>query len=121
MVILLVEDDAQVRHFVWRALEGDGITVLIADHGEAALEVSRNHSGLVHLLLSDVHMPGMSGLELWKILAAERPDTKVLLMSGDLQRREQVVMAAIPFLQKPFTTKILRESITSLLGPIWSD
>jgi two-component system, cell cycle sensor histidine kinase and response regulator CckA len=103
MVILLVDDDVGVQFFVWSLLKAEGFTVLTAGDGIAALEASRNHSGAIDLLLSDVAMPRMDGLELRKTIAAERPGIKVLMMSGEASGKEQVSMSGLPFLQKPFT------------------
>jgi DNA-binding NtrC family response regulator len=118
MIILLAEDDVGLRFFVWRLLRADGFSVLTASDGIAALEVSRNHPGTIDLLLSDVEMPRMGGLELCKSIVAERPGTKVLVMSGDLRVREQASMNELPFIQKPFTVTALRDSLEALLGPI---
>lgn len=118
MVILCVDDDERVRLLLLKLLKADGLTVLSAEDGKSALEVSRNHTGPIDLLLSDVKMPGMNGLELCEIVAAERPDTKVLLMSGDLASREHIDMSGVPCLQKPFTVTSLWLSVESLLGRI---
>jgi CheY-like chemotaxis protein len=90
MVILLAEDDVGLQFFVWRLLRDDGFSVLAAGDGIAALEVSRNHPGAIDLLLSDVEMPRMGGLELARSIKAERPGIKVIMMSGVLSGREQV-------------------------------
>jgi DNA-binding NtrC family response regulator len=82
VVILLVDDEELVRGIVRTALTGAGFDVLDAENGRAALEMSRAHSGPIHLLLSDVHMPNMDGITLAKIVATERPGTRVLLMTG---------------------------------------
>ena len=118
MVILLVDDDIGVRFYIWKLLKADGFTILTAGDGKAALDASRNYSGSIDLLLSDVDMPGMDGLELWQNIEAERPGIKGLMMSGGLQGTEQVRMKGLPFLQKPFTASALRGSIRALLGPI---
>ena len=118
MMILVVEDDVHIQFFIWKLLSADRFTVLNAGDGIAALEVSRNFPGTIDLLLSDVEMPRMGGLELCKNIAAERPGIKVLVMSGDLRGREQASMNGLPFLQKPFTLTALRDSIEALLGPI---
>jgi two-component system cell cycle sensor histidine kinase/response regulator CckA len=118
MVVLLVEDDVHVQYFIWKLLKADGYTVLATSDGKAALEASRNYPGSIDLLLSDVEMPQMGGLELWKNITAERPGIKVLMMSGALEGREQVSMSGLPFLQKPFAETALRDSIQALLGPI---
>jgi|ERR1019366_3436853 DNA-binding response OmpR family regulator len=118
MVILLVEDDLGVQFYISRLLKADAFTVLTAGDGHAALEASRNYPGAIDLLISDVEMPRMGGLELCKDIMAERPEIKVLVMSGDLRRGEQASLNGLPFLQKPFTLTTLRDSIEALLGPI---
>jgi two-component system, cell cycle sensor histidine kinase and response regulator CckA len=118
MVILLVDDDVGVQFYIWKLLKADGFTVLTAGDGKAALEVSRNYPGSIDLLLSDVDMPQMDGLELWQNIAAERPGIKVLMMSGDLWARERASMSGLTFLQRPPTATALRNSIEALLGPI---
>jgi DNA-binding response OmpR family regulator len=118
MMILLVEDDMGVQFFVQKLLRADGFSVLTAGDGIAALEVSRKHPGAIDLVLSDVGMPRMGGLELCKTIAAERPGIKVLMMSGDASCKEQVSVSGLQFLQKPFTLTALRDSIEALLGPI---
>ena len=118
MVILLAEDEVWVQYFIWKLLKADGFTVLTGGNGAFALEASRNHPGPVDLLLTDMEMPRMGGLELAETIAAERPGTKVLIMSGDLSGREQASMNGLLFLQKPFTPTALRHSIEALLGPI---
>jgi DNA-binding NtrC family response regulator len=117
MVILLVDDNIGVQFYVWKLLKDAGFTVLTADGGRAALEASRNYPGAIDLLLSDVDMPRMDGLELYRHIAAQRPEIKVLLMSGDFLATVHVAMKGLPFLQKPFTRTALRKSIEALLGP----
>ena len=90
MVILLVDDNIGVQFYVWKLLKDAGFTVLTADGGRAALEASRNYPGAIDLLLSDVDMPRMDGLELYRHIAAQRPEIKVLLMSGDFLATVQV-------------------------------
>ena len=118
MVILLVEGDVGGQFYVWKLLKADGFTVLTAGDGKAALEASRNCPGSIDLLMSDVEMPGMGGLELCKNIAAERPGIKVLVMSGEPSCKGQASVNGLPFLQKPFTSTALRDSIEALLGPI---
>jgi CheY-like chemotaxis protein len=118
MVILLAEDDVQVQYSIWKLLKADGFTVLTAGNGVFALEACRNHPGSVDLLLTDLEMPRMSGLELCEKIRVERPGIKVLVMSGEPWSREQVSVNGWPFLQKPFTPTALRDAIAALLGPI---
>jgi DNA-binding NtrC family response regulator len=118
MVILVAEDDGGVQSFVGKLLRAAGFTVLTAGDGNAALEESRSYSGTIDLLLSDMDMPLMGGLQLCQNIVAERPGIKVLMMSGGLQGIEQVRMKGLPFLQKPFTASAMRGSIKTLLSPI---
>jgi CheY-like chemotaxis protein len=118
MVILCAEDDVWVQHIIWKLLTADGFKVLNACDGEAALEVSRQYRGSIDLLLADVEMPRMDGLELSANIAAERPQIKALLMSGYPDGRERASVSGLPFLQKPFTPAALRYSIGALLGPV---
>ena len=118
MVILLVDDDVGMQFSIWKLLKADGFTVLTAGDGKAALEASRNFPGTIDLLLSDMNMPGMGGLELCKIIAAERSEIKQLMMSGEVWGREQASMNGLAFLQKPFSVTALRNAIEALLGPI---
>jgi CheY-like chemotaxis protein len=116
MVILLVEDDISLQYLVWRLLTDDGVTVLLASSGPAALEVSRRHRGPIDVVLTDLEMPKMNGLELSRILVAERPGTQVLTMSGDSRWQESVASEGLPFLQKPFGLGALRAAVGALAG-----
>ncbi len=118
MVILLAENDVQIQYSIWKLLTADGFTVLNAGNGELALEASRGHPGPIKLLLTDIQMPRMNGLELCRNISRERPGIKVLVMSGDLRGREHAAVNGLPFLQKPFTLTALRDSIKALFGQI---
>jgi DNA-binding response OmpR family regulator len=117
-VILCAEGDVHVQYLIWKLLKADGFTVLTAGKSEFALEASRSYPGPIDLLLTDMEMPRMSGLELCRNIRAERPGIKVLMISDDLLEREQVFVNGLTFLQKPFTPTALRDSIEALLGPI---
>ena len=80
--ILLVEDDDRVRALVSNMLRKNGFTVLLASAGDQALEIAARHRGRIHLLLTDVLMPGLNGRMLSERLTATRPETRVLFMSG---------------------------------------
>jgi CheY-like chemotaxis protein len=81
--ILVVEDDEAVRSLVREVLDHNGYRVLEAEHGEAALEVWKQHGAEIDLLLTDMVMPGsVNGLELSQRLLAEQPDLKVIYTSG---------------------------------------
>ena len=116
--ILLVEDNAALRKLATHLLAPAGYTVLGAATGEEALRLVERHEAPVHLLLSDVVMPGMSGRELAEQLAQTRPGMKVLYMSGytsDTIVRHGVLEAQVPFLNKPFTGAALLQKVREVL------
>jgi len=116
--VLLVEDAAAVRAAVRQVLERQGYTVLEAPHGNAALALATAHDGPIHLLLTDVVMPGLSGRQVADQLKQLRPDTRVLYASGytdDAVVRHGVLEAGIAYLQKPFTTGSLARKVRETL------
>ncbi len=115
--ILLVEDDDQVRAVTSSLLQRSGYQVIEARNAGEALLQSEKHE-LIDLLLTDVVMPRMSGPELAKRLAANRPDLKVLCMSGytdDSVVRHGVLDATMAFLQKPITLASLTAKVREVL------
>jgi CheY-like chemotaxis protein len=116
--ILLVEDALRVRAVVREILEMNGYNVLEARHGVEALEISERHRGPIHLMVTDVVMPQMSGRELAQRLQPLRPDMKVLYMSGytdDAIVRHGVLGAGMAFLSKPFTPDALALKVLEVL------
>jgi GAF domain-containing protein len=116
--ILLVEDEDEVRELTREMLEAGGYTVIDAGSGAEALRVCRQHPDRVHLLLTDVVMPGMSGHELALQLATLRPDTKVVYMSGytdDALGHHGVLEPGVILLEKPFTPDSLLAAVRSAL------
>jgi len=113
--ILVAEDELQVRTFVRSMLRDSGYQVLVAVDGLDALEVARKHTGPIHLLLSDVEMPRMTGVELATQLQNERPETQVLLMSG-MTSGMLVLNEGWQFLPKPFMVHMLKVRVHHLLG-----
>jgi len=118
--VLVVEDEGAVRTVVCRILGRRGYTILEAESGPAALILCEQHQGKIDVLLTDVVMPKMSGRELAERLRPQRPEMKVLYMSGytdDTILRHGVLHADVAFLQKPITyetlTRKLREVIDS--------
>jgi PAS domain S-box-containing protein len=116
--ILVVEDEAAIRDAVRRGLERLGYRVLLASDGQEGLDVFRLHAGEVDLVLTDVVMPRMTGIQLCEVLRAERPDIKVLFMSGytllegvDTTPQDQ----SVPLLRKPWTLAQLAGRIRALL------
>jgi len=115
MTILLAEDDEQVRKFVSTLLHGCGYHVIEAIDGIGALQKARVFEGTIHLLLSDIEMPNMTGIELAIQLNKERPGTKILLISG-LASGMLVLNNGWQFLPKPFLAKMLRDRIRDFLA-----
>jgi PAS domain S-box-containing protein len=103
--VLVVDDERQVRVIVERVLRAQGYTVLGASDGVEALEVARQYGGPIHLLLTDVLMPRMTGKALADALAAERPGVRALYMSGfadDALVTDGALGAGLHFVAKPF-------------------
>jgi PAS domain S-box-containing protein len=116
--ILLVEDDDAVRDLGRRILAGHGYRVMVAPDGAAALRLAAAHDGPVHLLLTDIVMPGMNGRELAEQLGATRPGMALLCMSGytdDTIVQHGVLTSDIQLLQKPFTPEALLARVREVL------
>jgi PAS domain S-box-containing protein len=116
--VLLVEDAAAVRAVTHQALARQGYTVLDAPNGAEALRIAADHPDPIHLLLTDVVMPGLSGRQLADELTRLRPDTKVLFTSGytdDAVVRHGVLESGIAYLQKPFTVDGLARKVREVL------
>jgi len=114
--VLLVEDEESLRTLTRDALLESNYTILEASDGLEALEIARQHKGPIHLLLTDVVMPRMSGPALAKQLAIQNPEVKVLFMSGytgNTYKNESVEAASI--LRKPFTRRDLNEKVREVL------
>ena len=117
--ILLVEDEDQLRDMTLRILKRCGYTVLVAEGGDAALEIAEAYEKTIHLLLTDVVMPRMSGKAVAEQLKRLRPDAKVLFMSGytgNAVVHHGVLDKGINFLQKPFTAKGLARRVREVLA-----
>jgi CheY-like chemotaxis protein/two-component sensor histidine kinase len=115
--ILLVEDEDALRILTRNVLQAMGYTVLEASDGEKACEVSRKFGAEIHLLLTDVVMPGMNGPALAEQLVAQRPNTKVLYISGYTGQAvgQGVLPAGSNFLTKPFTRDRLAQKVREAL------
>jgi two-component system cell cycle sensor histidine kinase/response regulator CckA len=119
--ILLVEDDETVRTLVRKILAKSGYTVLEASSGNEALELSRQHSGPIQLMVTDVVMPGTNLRGFTETIAMLRPDTKVLYVSGytdDAIVRHGVLEEGMHFVQKPFTAAVLERKVRSVLDGV---
>jgi CheY-like chemotaxis protein len=110
--ILFAEDTDIVRELFCEALRRSGYCVLPAADGAKALSIARRHPGPIHLLITDIMMPQLTGPELRRALSASHPETSVLYISG---------YAGVdfdgPFLQKPFTPVKLISKLAEILQP----
>ena len=117
--VLVAEDQDEVRKYTRKLLEARGYTVLAASGGAEALQLAAQREGVIHALITDVIMPGMSGHDLAMELAKTRPQTKVLYVSGYAD--ESIVLPGalehgVAFLQKPFTAVALARKVRELLA-----
>ncbi len=116
--IVLVEDEPLVKNVVSEVLRKSGYQVIEFNNGREALARAKRLSGLIHLLVTDVVMPGMSGIELARHLALGRPEMRVLFISGytdDLVGGHGALQPGRVFLQKPFTPDALLRKVRMLL------
>jgi two-component system, cell cycle sensor histidine kinase and response regulator CckA len=116
--VLLVEDEESVRELVRETLKTRGYTVIEASDGIAGMRVSEEYQGNIEILITDVVMPGMSGRELAKRVAAARPNIRVLYLSGyteDAIIHEGALEPGTGFLQKPFTLQVLARKVREVL------
>jgi two-component system cell cycle sensor histidine kinase/response regulator CckA len=116
--VLVVEDEAAVRGLVTMVLAGCGYTVLEAADGVTAERVGSQHAGSIHLVLSDVVMPGGGGRVAAAGVRASHPEARVVYMSGytdDEVMRQGVSASEVAFLQKPFTPAVLAGKVRQVL------
>jgi signal transduction histidine kinase len=119
--VLIVEDNDALRKLAKNALRKYGYEILEAENGEKALNVSETHEGPVHLLLTDVVMPRMSGTDLSEKLQSIRPETRVIYMSGytaDAIVRNGILRQNINFIEKPFSLESLGKKVRQVLDNI---
>ena len=117
--ILVVEDEDSVRGFLQHFLAANGYKVLIANQGQEAMELAAAYDEEIHLLLTDVVMPGMGGRELAERLSNLRPNLKVLFVSGytdDAILHHGVLDGETAFMNKPFSPPALLEKLRSVLA-----
>ena len=114
--VLVVEDQEAVRTLVCEILRKHGYTVLPARDGREALTLSEQIDGRIDLIVTDVVMPQMGGQELAKVFSSMHPETKVLYMSGYVDKEAtQKEMAGLAFINKPFTPAALAQKVRELL------
>jgi len=117
--ILIVEDDAALLQVTLQSLENVGYAILAAQSPAEAIQISESHSGPIHLMVTDVIMPGMSGAQLATHLSALRPGMKVLYVSGytdDTIVCHGVLEPGLAFLQKPFSPKALARKVGEVIA-----
>lgn len=116
--ILVVDDEPDVRTLARDILEPEGYTVLEAPDGADALLVAGHYAGPIHLVLTDVLMPNLSGPEMADQLKSVRRDTKVVFMSGytsEVMGQYGVVRSGAPFVAKPFSPEGLARKLREVL------
>jgi two-component system, cell cycle sensor histidine kinase and response regulator CckA len=113
--ILLAEDEDAIRRLVCRLLQESGFEVIAATNGKDALQKAQEHDGKIDLLLSNIDMPEMTGIELAAQIALARPETKVMFVSA-LPSGTLVLDGSWQFLPKPFMPNMLKERIHMLLS-----
>lgn len=117
--VLLVEDESALLEMTRKLLQMEGYTVLAASTPEEAVRLAEEHPGVIHLLLTDVVMPGMNGRELTERIQRLRPATKSLFMSGytaDVIAHHGVLDEGVQFIQKPFSKQDLAAKIRAVLA-----
>ena len=116
--ILLVEDETNLRYLARQYLEKQGYKVIEAADGAVAMQIAVAHEKVIHLLLTDVIMPGMNGRELAQRISEIRPNVKILYMSGYTENvigHNGMLDAGVRLLQKPFNLRDLRSKVREVL------
>jgi two-component system cell cycle sensor histidine kinase/response regulator CckA len=116
--ILLVEDEVQVRNILTDMLKSQGYNLLVASNGPEALDIASTRNGTIHLMITDVVMPQMSGRELAEVMAGLRPETRILYMSGytdDAIVHHRLLDEGLNFIQKPFDTVTVARKVRTVL------
>src|SRR5205085_1959334 len=116
--ILLVEDEELVRKLAHEVLQMSGYQVLVAANGGAALLICERHTGPIHLLLTDIVMPEMSGQELAERLARLRPEMRLLFMSGYTSNaiiHQGTFAEGLHYIPKPFSPDALTRKVREVL------
>ena len=119
VTVLVVEDEPGVRGLVSAALRREGYLVLQAESGKAAIQAAAQ-AGRIDVLLTDVAMPGMTGIELATTLARTQSDMRVIVMSGHPPNLVSLpkLQRPVEFLGKPFTPRDLRERMHAVLADV---
>lgn len=116
--ILIVEDDASVRALAARALEASGHVVSLAEDGEQGLQRICEAEGGYDLVVSDIRMPAMDGIEMATAAAGRYPGLRILLVTGYADQRERAAgldRIIVDVVQKPFTLAQIRQKVAEAL------
>lgn len=117
--VLIVDDEPSVLRVASKVLRRDGYEILEALSGDEALRMAAEHDGDIHLLLTDVVMPGLGGRELGARFREQHPSTALLFMSGypeDEVLLQGVRVAEVNYISKPFTVAGLRDKVRDVLN-----
>lgn len=112
-VVLVADDEEPVRSILMLLLRQEGFSVLTACDGQEALKLSRESPDRIDLLITDVDMPGVKGIDLAARLLKERPGIKAILMTGDAKKVEH---QDLPLLVKPFHVEALKSKVREVLA-----
>lgn len=112
--ILVAEDEPGLLRLFSETLMNEGFDVVMAENGETALSAARDHEGPIDLLITDVEMPKLDGFDLQERLRQERPDVKLLVISGTLD--PNIEGTDFPLLRKPFLMAELADKVRQILG-----
>ncbi|GIE75624.1 hypothetical protein Aph02nite_15740 [Actinoplanes philippinensis] len=118
-VVLLVEDDQDLRELTTQMLEMHGFSVLAAKDPVGALMTCRVHDGAIDVLLTDLGLPGVSGGELSRSATTVRPGMRVVYVSGvpeEIAVKRGLIKAGSPFIAKPYTADVLAGRLRSVLA-----
>ena len=115
-VILVADDEVMIRNLVTLLLQAHGYGVLSASDGQEALELSRKYPGTIELVITDVEMPRLNGMDLRARLLEERPGIRVIVMSGKEAGDILSQNVNLPFLPKPFDGQALLARVGEILG-----
>ncbi len=115
-VVLVADDDVLIRNLVTILLQREGHVVLSASDGQEGLELSRKYPGTIDLVITDVEMPRLNGMNLIAHLLEERPGIKSIVMSGSEMQEIVIQNINLPFLPKPFDMEALIARVRAILG-----
>ena len=119
--ILVVDDEPFIREIIQVTLEKNGYTVLLAENGEKALWICNTHRGEIDVLMADIKMDEIDGIELAERMKATRPSLRVVFISGFEERTMRAEYGNLPegvaYLRKPFHLNTVEDTIRKVLEP----